>query len=243
MYDPQIGRWHSVDPLGEFYYKWSPYSNCFDNPIRYLDPYGLGIRDWWRKIRDAAKIERNNKIKWRIELPEVIITAKNSKKKEDYHPPMIYCDETGISLTGSNASGSGNPNAKIWFEINWDFLTDWTFAFDPIPSPLKTTPDPPGSDKSSKKKTGQETSDEQIYEENTGNSKEASPEKNTIVKTFYGKGKYKNWTGTRTTSGSILFKAPTGDSTLLINSKGDSILFAPLFEEGNIYVTPLENKK
>jgi RHS repeat-associated protein len=43
MYDNQIGRWHSLDPLAEKYYIASPYSSFGNNPILYIDPDGREI--------------------------------------------------------------------------------------------------------------------------------------------------------------------------------------------------------
>jgi len=37
-YDPQLGRWHTVDPVDEFN---SPYLYCRNNPVLYFDPDGM----------------------------------------------------------------------------------------------------------------------------------------------------------------------------------------------------------
>jgi RHS repeat-associated protein len=68
-YDPQIGRFHQIDPLGEWTEGWSLYSFAFNNPISFNDPLGL--------TADTTT------------LPEVILTGGP--------PPPPKCLHCGIS--------------------------------------------------------------------------------------------------------------------------------------------------
>lgn len=47
MYDPQIGRWHVVDPLASDFPSWTPYHFAHNNPIVLIDPTGMSA-DWFQ---------------------------------------------------------------------------------------------------------------------------------------------------------------------------------------------------
>lgn len=47
MYDPALGRWHSIDPIAEKYYPISPYVYVANNPLKFVDPDGMRIDDYF----------------------------------------------------------------------------------------------------------------------------------------------------------------------------------------------------
>ncbi|SJZ85874.1 DUF6443 domain-containing protein [Sediminibacterium ginsengisoli] len=111
MMDPQIGRWHSIDPHATSYVNWTPYNYAFNNSIVYVDPDGKDGRITHKQGKGTK--ENPN---------EILIEAdyyynKNSLTQEQVEGLQAAADEYNNS-SGTSGDSKNGTYTVIKFKIN-----------------------------------------------------------------------------------------------------------------------------
>ncbi len=109
MYDPALGRWNRLDPMGEIYYSSSPYEYTLSNPIRFFDPNGM-----FSMTINGTEVEKENQ-NWFLE--QMGVELGSSEEKEESKENSLVTFNEPRKPKGPYIKGSLTVKAGPHFNV------------------------------------------------------------------------------------------------------------------------------
>ena len=103
LYDSVLCRWNAIDPLAEKYCFLSGYAYCGNNPVRFIDPYGLTIAEGslqeFGRLRQTIRDKLNSWIALKQQYINAFYAHGNSgEPNTSYFDMMIQSVQRSLAL-------------------------------------------------------------------------------------------------------------------------------------------------